>query len=106
LASRPDALGRCLAGIVRAITSDLTRRAGLTATGGARTSILILIQRFGRALNRNVHLRMLILERVYTLVQSGPRFHRVGAADTQTLERLLNRLVRCIVRRLSGSGHL
>jgi ribosomal protein S27E len=61
-ASRPDALGRCLAVIVRAIQTDLARRAGLMASSGARTGVVTLIQRFGSALNLNVHLHMLILD--------------------------------------------
>ncbi|MFM7119329.1 MAG: transposase zinc-binding domain-containing protein, partial [Gammaproteobacteria bacterium] len=105
-ASRPDALGRCLGVIVRAIQTDLSRRAGLTAGSGARTGVVTLIQRFGSAVNLNVHLHMLILDGVYTLEQNGPRFHRVGAPDPQTLERLLNRLIRRIVRRLTRDGLL
>ena len=38
--------------------------------------------------------------------QNGPRFHRVGAPDAQTLERLLNRLIRRIVLRLNRDGLL
>jgi hypothetical protein len=87
-ASRPDALGRCLAVIVRAIQTDLAHRARLSAGSGARTGVVILNQRFGGALNLNIHLHMLILDGVYTTEQNGPRFHRVGAPDPQTLERL------------------
>ncbi|MGB5200563.1 MAG: transposase [Sedimenticolaceae bacterium] len=105
-ASRPDALGRCLAVIVRAIQTNLTHRAGLTAGSGARTGVVTLIQRFGSALNLNIHLHMLILDGVYTLEQNGPRFHRVGVPDARSLERLLNRLVRRIVRRLTRDGLL
>ncbi len=105
-ASRPDALGRCLAVIVRAIQTDLAHRAGLTASTGARTGVVTLIQRFGSALNLNIHLHMLILDGVYTLEQNGPRFHRVGAPDAPTFERLLNRLIRRIVRRLTRDGLL
>ena len=54
-ASNPDALSRCLAVIVRAIQTDLTHRAGLTARSGARTGVVTLIQRFGSALNLNVY---------------------------------------------------
>ena len=105
-ASRPDALGRCLAVIVRAIQTDLARRAGFTAGSGARTGVVTLIQRFGSALNLNIHLHMLILDAVYTLEHHGPRFHRVGAPDARSLERLLNRLVWRIVRRLTVDGLL
>ena len=40
--------------------------AGLMAASGARTRVVTLIQRFGSALNSNVHLHMLILDGVYT----------------------------------------
>ena len=49
---------------------------------------------------------MLILDGVYTLEQNGPRFHRVGAPDARSLERLLNRLVQRIIRRLTRDGLL
>jgi hypothetical protein len=49
---------------------------------------------------------MLVLDGVYTLEQNGPRFHRAGAPNRQALERLLNRLVRHIVRRLTRDGLL
>lgn len=105
-ASRPDALGRCLAVIVRAIQTDLARRAGLMAASGARTGVVTLIQRFGSALNLNVHLHMLVLDGVYAMKQNGPRFHRVAPPDPQALEHLLNRLVQRIVRRLTRDGLL
>ena len=44
---------------------------------------------------------MLILDGVYTQGPDGPRFHRVTAPDTKTLEHLLNRFIQRIVRRLS-----
>jgi ribosomal protein S27E len=105
-ANRPDTLGHCLSVIVRAIQTDLAHRARLTASSGARTGVVTLIQRFGSALNLNVHLHMLILDGVYTRDQNGPRFHRVAAPDAQSLERLLNRLVRRILRRLTRDGLL
>lgn len=61
-ASRPGALSRCLAVNVRAIQTDLTRRAGRTSGSGARTGVLTLFERFGSALYLNVHLRMQILD--------------------------------------------
>ena len=72
----------------------------------ARTGVVTLIQRFGSALNLNVHLHMLILDGVYTQEVHGPRFHHVSAPDAKSLERLLNRLVQRIIRRLSRDGLL
>ena len=61
-ASRPDALSRCLAVITRVIETGLIQRAGLTRASRARTGVVTLIQRFGSALNLNVHLHMIILD--------------------------------------------
>lgn len=105
-ASQPNALARCLAVIVRAIQTDLTQRAGLKVASGARTGVVTLIQRFGSALNLNVHLHMLILDGVYTLEYGKPRFHPVGAPDRRTLEKLLNKIVARILRRLTRDGLL
>jgi Putative transposase len=95
-----------LAVIVRAVQTDLTHRAGLAANSGARTGVVTLIQRFGSALNLNVHPHMLILDGVYSQEAHGPRFHLVSAPDPKTLERLLNRLAERIIRRLSRDGLL
>jgi hypothetical protein len=105
-ASQPDALGRCLSVIIRAIQTNLAHRAGLTASAGARTGVVTLIQRFGSALNLNVHLHMLILDGVYTLERNGPRFHRVGAPDARSLERLCRYITRpaLCLERLSTNG--
>ena len=54
-ATNPDALSRSLAVIVRAIQTDLTHRAGLTARSCARTGVVTLIQRFGSALILNAY---------------------------------------------------
>lgn len=90
----------------KAIQTDLAHRAGLTASTGAETGVVTLIQRFGSALNLHIHLHMLNLDGVYTLEQNVPRFHRVGAPNRQALDRLLKRLVQRIVRRLTHDGLL
>ena len=65
-ASKPEAPSRCLAAVLRAIETDLIRRADLTRACGARTGAVTVVQRFGSALNLNVHLHMLIPDGVYT----------------------------------------
>ncbi len=105
-ASRPDALGPCLAVITRAIETGLIQRAGMTRASRARTGIVTLIQRFGSALNLNVHLHMIILDRVYTLENNRPHFYQVNAPDRQHLEKLLNRIIARIMRRLVRDGLL
>ena len=105
-ASRPDALSRCLAAITRAIETGLIQQAGLTRASRARTGVVTLIQRFGSALNLNVHLHMIILDGVYTMERNRPRFHRVNAPDQQLLGKLLNRIISRIMRRLVKDGLL
>ena len=103
----PDTLSRCLAVIIRAIETDLIHRAGLTRAGGAQTGIVTLIQRFGSALNLNIHLHMIALDGVYTFGKSGKaKFHRVKAPNQTELRTLLNRVIQRVVRRLEKEGLL
>lgn len=105
-ASRPAALPRCLAVILRAIETDLIQRADLTRASGARTGAVTVVQRFGSALNLNVHLHMLIRDGVYTCERGTVRFHEVGAPPPGSLERLTAQIVRRVYRRLVVDGWL
>ena len=106
-ARQPDTLGRCLAVIIRAIETGLIRRAGLTRAGGARSGVVTLVQRFGSAVNLNIHLHMLALDGVYTVGKSGKaKFHRVKAPNQSELRTLLNRVIQRVVRRLEKEGLL
>mgnify|MGYP006274660179 CR=1 FL=1 len=91
-ASRPDALSRCLAVVLRAIETDLIQRADLTRASGARTGAVTVVQRFGSALNlkpaRPGDLHMLIPDGVYTFEQGAPCFHEVEPPPAESLERV------------------
>lgn len=54
-ASRPDIMGRVLGIVYRTIATHLIHKAGYTKTT-AQTGAVTLIQRFGSALNLNIHL--------------------------------------------------
>lgn len=54
-----ERLTRTLGVVTRAIETDLIHRAGFTRKSGARSGIVTLIQRFGSALNLNIHLHMI-----------------------------------------------
>jgi len=54
-ASKPKIMTRALAIVYRTIATQLTRKAGFTKPT-AQTGVLTLIQRFGSALNLNIHL--------------------------------------------------
>ncbi len=91
----------------RTIETDLIRRAGLTRASGARTGVVTLMQRFGSALNLNIHLHIIVLDGVYTIGKSNKaRFHRVQAPNQTELQTLLNRVIQRVVRRLQKKGLL
>ena len=63
-ASQPAIMGKALGIVYRALSTHITKKAGYTKTT-AHTGAVTLIQRFGSALNLNVHLHMLFLDGVY-----------------------------------------
>ena len=66
----------------------LLEKARLTRTTGA-TGAVTLIQRFGSALNLNVHFHMLFLDRAYLVGTSPPAFRRIGAPHAEELGMLI-----------------
>ena len=80
LATRPEEVTRVLGIVYRAISGHLIRKAGLTR-GSAATGVVTLIQRFGSALNLNVHLHMRVLDGVYRK-DGGGWFLSTGALVT------------------------
>ena len=106
-ARRPDVLSDCIAIINRAIETQLIHRAGLTRTRGARSGIVTLVQRFGSALNLNIHLHILALEGAYSFDEPGnPRFHQVTAPTPRELATLLDRIIQRLVAKLQRDGLL
>ena len=91
---------------MRAIESSLIRRAGLTRKGGASGGVVTLIQRFGSALNANVHFHMVVLEGVYTKDGETPRFQEVSAPSSTEMQRLLGPIVAQVLRCLEHDGLL
>ena len=69
-------MGEVLAIVWRAVASHLIKRAGLTRSRG-QTGAVTLIQRFGSALNLNIHFHMLCLDGAYVLDHGRPCFRRV-----------------------------
>lgn len=66
--------------------------ARLSRKRGAKSGIITLIQRFGSALNLNIHLHMIVLDGVYTFDDAGGScFHPVDPPDLEVMQRLLDR---------------
>ena len=78
-AAHPQAIGKVLGSVYRAISNHLSPKAGLQLSGGA-TGAVTLIQRFGSALNLYIHFQILFLDGVYVYRDHrSPRFQRVSA---------------------------
>jgi ribosomal protein S27E len=102
-ATHPHAMGKVLGIVYRTIASHLVHKAGMQLKD-ASTGAVTLIQRFGSALNANIHFHILFLDGVYVSRDNGtPRFHRFKVPDRSELELLVQRIServgRCLERR-------
>ena len=92
-ASRPEALAKALEVIYRLLVTHLAHKAGFRCKEVA-TGAVTLVQRFGSALNLNIHLHMLCLDGVYVPRSvGGLRFRRVKAPEREELEHLVQQIV-------------
>ena len=103
-ATHPQALGQCLGIVYRAIASFLIKKAGLTHRK-AQCGAVTLIQRFGSALNLNVHFHMLIPDGVY-VSGSPPYLRKVSAPSVSELHGLLQKISARVGRHLERVGLL
>jgi hypothetical protein len=85
LAREPDALTQVLGIVYRTISGHILEKARLTPATGD-TGAVTLIQRFGSALNANLHFHMLFLDGAYLMGTNPPVFRRIGASSAQELE--------------------
>ena len=80
LATDPDALTKVLGIVYRTISAYVLKKARLTRASGA-TGAVTLIQRFGSALNLNIHFHLLVLDGAY-LVGTEPLVFRRSSSWT------------------------
>ena len=105
-AAHPQAMGKVLGIVYPAISTHLIQKAGFSLKDGA-TGAVTLIQRFGSALNLNIHFHVLFLDGVYVYRDNrSPRFQRVKAPDKGELEELVQLLSQRVGRCLERQGLL
>jgi hypothetical protein len=105
-AARPDALAKALEIIYRLLATHLAHKAGFTGREAA-TGAVTLVQRFGSALNLNIHLHMLCLDGLYApRPDGGLRFTRVKAPEREELDDLVQRIAERVGRALERMGLL
>jgi hypothetical protein len=99
-------MGQVLGIVYRAISGALLKKADLSRKEGM-TGAVTLIQRFGSALNLNVHFHMLFVDGAYSRNQYGKvTFHRTKAPDREELRRLVNTISHRVARYLVRQGLL
>ena len=105
-AAHPQAMGKVLGIIYRTISTHLIHKAGYRLKDGA-TGAVTLIQRFGSALNLNIHFHILFLDGVYVCRDNRPpRFQRVKAPAKSELEELVQLISQRVGRCLERQGLL
>jgi len=106
-ASKPAVMSKVLGIIYRTIATHLAHKAGFTVTT-AKSGAVTLIQRFGGALNLNIHFHMLFLDGVYIDSRHGtnPCFRRVKAPTSDELTQLTHTIARRVGRYLERRGLL
>ena len=106
MASRPEIMGRVLGIVYRVIATHLVKKTGHTHDA-AKTGAVTLIQRFGSALNLNIHFHMLFLDGVYIERPNGTaRFRWVKAPTGQELTQLAHIIAHRVGRFLERQGLL
>ena len=105
-ASQPTIMGQVLGIVYRVIATHLIKKAGFSSQT-AHTGAVTLIQRFGSALNLNIHFHMLFLDGVYVERPDGwVRFRWVKAPTSIEITQLADRIARRVGRFLERHGLL
>jgi len=105
-AREPVIMGKVLGIIYRAISSYLVKISGLTHKQ-VKTGAITFIQRFGSALNLNIHFHMLFLDGYYVLQEKGKAiFSKVSAPTVQELTTLMQKISERIANYLERQGLL
>jgi hypothetical protein len=103
LATDSEALTQILGIVYREISGHILRKARLAGAAG-ETGAVTLIQRFGSALNLNIHFHMLFLDGAYLAGTRPAIFRRIGTPSAQELQALVERIARAHRPRTRTSG--
>ena len=104
-ATDPAVMGQVLGIVYRAIASHLIKAAGHRHET-AHTGAVTLIQRFGSALNLNIHFHILVLDGVYVTRGERLSFRRVPPPTVAALEKLVRAISERVGRALERQGLL
>lgn len=108
LSSNPKLVTSLLEIIIRTLSRFQKNRAKLEGVSNGQTGAVTFIQRFGSALNMNVHFHMLILDGVFYKTEESekPVFHTLNAPTAEEIKNLVSLLAYRITRHLHRKGYL
>jgi hypothetical protein len=102
-ATNPKVMSRVLTIVHRVISTFLIKRSGRKVKSGAQSGAITLIQRFGSALNLNLHFHMLYLNGVY---DANGYFWPVKPPAPEDLDRITYTIAKRVSRYLERAGYL
>jgi hypothetical protein len=98
-------LCRAVSGVaVRTVLVFLRRRARGDGVADGRSGAVAIVQRFGGALNLNVHLHVLVVDGVFRNGGDGVRFHPVGRLTREDVAEVVAVVARRVARVLERRG--
>jgi hypothetical protein len=89
---------------IRAVLGFLRRRARHEGVADGRSGAVVVVQRFGGALNLNIHLHALVLDGVFTNDDGAVRFHAVPPLTREEVAQVVALIARRITRLLERRG--
>ncbi|OFZ81150.1 MAG: hypothetical protein A2583_04445 [Bdellovibrionales bacterium RIFOXYD1_FULL_53_11] len=106
--SRRPALVTAVLGIyIKTISSWMAKIARKQGIKGAKTGAFTVVQRFGGALNLNIHFHSLVLDGVYMRPEKGlpPVFKKLTAPSNEDVAKILDTIIGRIAKMLDGKGY-
>lgn len=98
-------LCRAASGVaVRAVLGFLRRRARREGVADGRSGAVVVVQRFGGALNLNIHLHALVLDGVFTNDGGAVRFHPVRRLTHEDVAEVVALVAQRVTRLLERRG--
>ena len=91
--------------IWRELSRWYERRAAELGDPGGSTGAVVVVQRFGSALNLNVHFHMLLLDGVFVADGDAVRWVRVPPPTTEEVQQLVTHIARTVERWLDTQGY-
>lgn len=102
-ATNPQVMSRVLTIVHRVISTFLIKRSGKKVKSGAQSGAVTLIQRFGSALNLNLHFHMLYLNGIY---DANGYFWPVKPPTPEDLDTITYTIAKRVSRYLEREGYL